>query len=94
MSEDKSYERTARSEAAAARRVAYESGEIVGSRAMVDGPEERRSRWDTDLTTTTTPQSAIDNWGAPASPAPVQSETGDPSGAGSSEATTGATPEK
>ncbi len=88
MSEDKSYERTARSEAAAARRVAYESGEIVGSRTVADGPTERRSRWDTGLNTSTTPQSAIDNWGTPANPAPVQSETG------SSGATTGATPEE
>ena len=52
------------------------------------------SRWDTSLNMSTTPQSAIDNWGVPASPAPVQGGTGDDSNADSSKAASSATPEK
>lgn len=94
MSEDKSYESAARSDAAAARRVAYERGEITRVTTMADAPTEQRSRLDTGLNTTTTPQSAIDNWGMQASPAPVQGGTGDNSDAGASEAAGSATPEK
>ncbi|GIF75646.1 hypothetical protein [Asanoa siamensis] len=38
-------------------------------------PDERRSRWDTDLDTSTTPSSLIDNWsGTEVEPAQTPSE--------------------
>ena len=37
----------------------------------VEGGEVRRGNWDTTLTTSTTPDSAIDNWGRPPAPAPA-----------------------
>lgn len=64
MSEDKNYESTARADAAAARRQAYESGEITRTTSE-DGPTEQRSRWDANLSTPTTPRRAIANWRTP-----------------------------
>jgi len=46
----------------------------------VEGGEVRRGNWDTTLTTSTTPDSAIDHWGRPPAPAPAQDEDGEPAG--------------
>jgi hypothetical protein len=94
MSVEKNDESKARSEAAEARRSAYENAQIAGSRVASGGSLERRSNRDTRLITSTTPQSAIDNWGASTVPPSAPGENGDSPSPASSEEAAAATPEK
>jgi hypothetical protein len=87
-------EDTTRSEAAAARRTAFENGEITGAHAVTDGPTEHRSHWDTRLNTSTTPRSALADWDPPAGPPATQSETNGSSDTGKSEVATPPKPEE
>ena len=60
--EDENVETSAHADAGAARRAAYERGEIT--RVTMDAEvTERRSQLDTRLTTNSVPQSVIDSWG-------------------------------
>jgi len=86
MAEDKSHESSARSEAAAERQFVHERGQITRM-TMASESSLQHSRLDTGLNTTTTPQSAIDNWRPPAAPAPVPPQGSTSDGSATSEPT-------
>jgi hypothetical protein len=71
-----------------ARRIAFENGEITGARNVAGGTWEQRSHLDARLSSATTPQSAIDNWGAQSQPVVTQDQRGGSSDADRSEGTT------